>query len=106
MSGRARILVVDDEEHLAAGISENLAAEGYATEVAHDGEEGLRKIRANDYDLVLLDIMMPKLNGLEVCETLRREGRQTPVMFLTVKGDAADRIRGLEAGDDYASRPS
>jgi two-component system alkaline phosphatase synthesis response regulator PhoP len=106
MRERARILVVDDETHLAAGISENLEAEGYATDVAHDGAEGLEKIRANDYDLVLLDVMMPKLNGLEVCEAIRRDGLTTPVMFLTVKGDAADRIRGLEAGgDDYLAKP-
>jgi two-component system, OmpR family, alkaline phosphatase synthesis response regulator PhoP len=102
----ARILVVDDETHLAAGIRENLEAEGYYTEIAHDGLAGIEKIRAHDFDLILLDVMMPNMNGLEVCETLRREGRQTPVMFLTVKGDAADRVRGLEAGgDDYLAKP-
>lgn len=102
----ARILVVDDEAHLAAGISENLAAEGYVTDVAHDGAEGLAKIRAERYDLVLLDVMMPNLNGLEVCEAMRADGNQTPVMFLTVKSDPDDRIRGLEAGgDDYLPKP-
>jgi two-component system alkaline phosphatase synthesis response regulator PhoP len=106
MSSRARVLVVEDEEHLAAGISENLEADGYATEVAHDGEEGLVKIRAGTYDLVLLDVMMPKLDGLEVCAAMRRDGLTTPVMFLTVKSDPADRIRGLEAGgDDYLAKP-
>ncbi len=106
MSQHTRILVVDDEAHLAAGISENLEAEGYATDVAHDGAEGLAKIRAHSYDLVLLDVMMPHLNGVEVCEAMRREGNQTPVMFLTVKSDAEDRIRGLEAGgDDYLGKP-
>lgn len=106
MSTRARILVVDDEAHLAAGISENLEAEGYAADVAHDGAEGLEKIRAHSYDLVLLDVMMPNLNGLEVCEAMRGDGLQTPVMFLTVKSDADDRIRGLEAGgDDYLAKP-
>lgn len=106
MSRRARILVVDDEAHLAAGISENLEAEGYSTEIAHDGAEGLEKIRTQNYDLVLLDVMMPKLNGLEVCEAMRRDGTQTPVMFLTVKSAADDRIRGLEAGgDDYLAKP-
>ena len=73
MTRRPRILVVDDEEHLAAGISENLEAEGYATDVAHDGEQGLAKIRAGSYDLVVLDVMMPKQNGLEVCETMLSE---------------------------------
>jgi two-component system alkaline phosphatase synthesis response regulator PhoP len=106
MSARPRILVVDDEAHLAAGISENLEAEGYVAEVAHDGAEGLEKIRAQDFDLVVLDVMMPKLDGLEVCEAIRRDGLQTPVLFLTVKSDAADRIRGLEAGgDDYLAKP-
>lgn len=102
----ARILVVDDEEHLAAGIRENLQAEGYDTEIAHDGEQGLIKIRAGSFDLILLDVMMPKLDGLKVCEEIRADGLQTPVLFLTVKGDAADRIRGLEAGgDDYLAKP-
>ena len=102
----ARILVVDDEEHLAAGIRENLQAEGYDTEIAHDGEQGLKKIRAGSFDLILLDVMMPKLDGLQVCEEIRADGLQTPVLFLTVKGDAADRIRGLEAGgDDYLAKP-
>jgi two-component system alkaline phosphatase synthesis response regulator PhoP len=106
MSRRARILVVDDEAHLAAGISENLVAEGYAADVANDGAEGLEKIRSRDYDLILLDVMMPRLNGLEVCEAIRRDGLQTPVLFLTVKSDPADRIRGLEAGgDDYLAKP-
>ena len=102
----ARILVVDDEEHLAAGIRENLVAEGYKTDVAHDGEQGLTKIRGGAFDLIVLDVMMPKLDGLRVCEEIRAEGLQTPVLFLTVKGDPADRIRGLEAGgDDYLSKP-
>jgi two-component system alkaline phosphatase synthesis response regulator PhoP len=106
MSKRARVLVVDDEAHLADGISENLEAEGYATEVAHDGAEGLDKIRSNEFDLVVLDVMMPKLDGVEVCRQIRRDGRQIPVLFLTVKNEPADRVRGLEAGgDDYLAKP-
>lgn len=102
----ARILVVDDEEHLAAGIRENLQAEGYETDVAHNGEQGLAKARAGAFDLILLDVMMPKLDGLQVCEQIRAAGLQTPVLFLTVKGEPADRIRGLEAGgDDYLAKP-
>jgi two-component system alkaline phosphatase synthesis response regulator PhoP len=101
-----RILVVDDEDHLVQGISENLNAEGYETAVAHDGYEGLEMIRNGSYDLILLDVMMPKLNGLEVCETIRSEGNQTPVLFLTVKSDPQDRIRGFESGgDDYLAKP-
>ncbi|HEX6996977.1 MAG TPA: response regulator transcription factor [Gammaproteobacteria bacterium] len=106
MTEPARILVVDDEEHLAEGIRENLEAEGYRADVAHDGLEGLAKVRAEHYDLIVLDVMMPNMDGLELCEQIRREGRQTPVLFLTVKGDAADRVRGFEAGgDDYLAKP-
>ena len=101
-----RILIVDDEAHLAEGIRENLEAEGYETEVAHDGRAGLERIRAQNFDLVLLDVMMPNMDGLELCAQIRSEGRQTPVLFLTVKGDVADRVRGFEAGgDDYLAKP-
>jgi two-component system alkaline phosphatase synthesis response regulator PhoP len=106
MKAAARILVVDDEAHLAAGIRENLEAEGYRTDVAHDGGAGLDRLRAEPFDLVVLDIMMPNMDGLELCAQLRREGIQTPVLFLTVKGAAEDRVRGFEAGgDDYLSKP-
>ncbi len=106
MSRTPRVLVVDDEAHLADGISENLEAEGYLAEVAHDGAEGLEKIRKGDFDLVLLDVMMPKLDGLEVCKRIRAEGLQTPVLFLTVSNAPDDRIRGFEAGgDDYLGKP-
>jgi two-component system alkaline phosphatase synthesis response regulator PhoP len=102
----ARILVVDDEAHLAAGIRENLEAEGYRTDVAHDGQAGLELLLAKPYDLALLDIMMPNMDGLELCAALRQRGVQTPVLFLTVKGDAEDRVRGFEAGgDDYLTKP-
>jgi two-component system alkaline phosphatase synthesis response regulator PhoP len=106
MSKGARVLVVDDEVHLADGISENLEAEGYSTQVAHDGAQGLEKIREGHFDLIVLDVMMPKLDGLQVCEEIRKEGRQTPVLFLTVKNDPTDRIRGFESGgDDYLAKP-
>jgi two-component system, OmpR family, alkaline phosphatase synthesis response regulator PhoP len=106
MKPASHILVVDDEAHLAAGIAENLEAEGYRVDVAHDGHAGLEKVHADRYDLVLLDVMMPNMDGLELCAQLRREGLQTPVLFLTVKGDAEDRVRGFEAGgDDYLTKP-
>ena len=106
MKAPARILVVDDETHLAAGIRENLEAEGYRTNVAHDGTAGLDRLRAEPFDLAVLDVMMPNMDGLELCAQLRREGIQTPVLFLTVKGAAEDRVRGFEAGgDDYLSKP-
>ena len=102
----ARILVVDDEEHLATGIRENLEAEGYRTEVAHDGAAGLARLRAEPFDLVVLDVMMPNMDGVELCAQLRRDGIQTPVLFLTVKSAAEDRVRGFEAGgDDYLPKP-
>jgi two-component system alkaline phosphatase synthesis response regulator PhoP len=102
----ARILVVDDEAHLADGIRENLAAEGYATEVAYDGAAGLRAAEAAPFDLAVVDVMLPELDGLEFCSRLRRAGIQTPVLFLTVKGAPEDRIRGFEAGgDDYLTKP-
>jgi len=102
----ARILVVDDEAHLAAGIRENLEAEGYRADVAHDGTAGLERLRAEPFDLVVLDVMMPNMDGLELCAQLRRDGIQTPVLFLTVKGSAEDRVRGFEAGgDDYLPKP-
>ena len=101
-----RILVVDDERHLADGIRENLQAEGYEAALAHDGAEGLRRAMQEHFDLILLDVMMPKMDGLRTCEELRRGGLQTPVLFLTVKSDPEDRIRGLEAGgDDYLAKP-
>jgi two-component system alkaline phosphatase synthesis response regulator PhoP len=106
VSEPARILVVEDEVHLASGIRENLEAEGYRVEVAHDGREGLERVRGAHFDLLLLDVMMPNMDGLELCAQLRAEGRQTPVLFLTVKSDPADRVRGFEAGgDDYLAKP-
>ena len=102
----ARILVVDDEEHLAAGIRENLEAEGYQAEAVHDGAAGVRAALARPFDLIVLDVTMPVMDGLAACRALRAEGSQTPVLFLTVKGEPADRIRGLEAGgDDYLPKP-
>jgi two-component system alkaline phosphatase synthesis response regulator PhoP len=102
----ARVLIVDDEINLAEGIRENLEFEGYETEVAHDGAEGLEKLQTQEFDLALLDVMMPKLDGLQVCARIREAGIQTPVMFLTVRNDPDDRIRGFEAGgDDYLSKP-
>jgi two-component system alkaline phosphatase synthesis response regulator PhoP len=106
MKEPARILVVDDEVHLAEGIRENLEAEGYRTEVAHDGQAGLERVRNEHFDLLVLDVMMPNMDGLTLCEQMRREGRQTPVLFLTVKNDAQDRVRGFEVGgDDYLPKP-
>lgn len=103
---RSHILVVEDETHLAEGIRENLEIEGHEVTIAADGTRGLEAIRAGGIDLVLLDVMLPGLDGFTVCEMARAEGITTPVLFLTARGSADDRIRGLEAGgDDYLAKP-
>lgn len=102
----ARILVVEDDEPLADGIAENLAAEGYRPEVVHDGAAGLEQILTGGFDLVLLDVMLPEMDGFEVCRRARERGSLVPVLFLTAKGGIDDRIRGLESGgDDYMEKP-
>lgn len=102
----SRILVVDDELNLARGIRENLEAEGYTVDVAPDGTTGLERILQTEYGLVILDVMLPGMNGFTVCEKARAAGRDTPVLFLTARGASDDRIRGLEAGgDDYLPKP-
>lgn len=102
----ARILLVEDEVNLARGIRENLEAEGYAVEVVGDGHAALDRMRRHEYGLVVLDVMLPGMDGFTVCQTARREGRDTPVLFLTAKGGGGDRIRGLEVGgDDYLPKP-
>jgi two-component system alkaline phosphatase synthesis response regulator PhoP len=102
----ARILLVEDEVNLARGIRENLEAEGYAVEVVGDGRVALDKIRRQEYGLVILDVILAGMDGFTVCQTARREGRDTPVLFLTARGGSRDRIRGLEVGgDDYLPKP-
>jgi DNA-binding response OmpR family regulator len=104
--GGPRILVVEDEVHLAEGICENLIAEGYQAESTGRGEVALERILANDYALVLLDVMLLGMDGYTVCEEARKAGKQTPILFLTAKAAVDDRIRGLDAGgDDYLTKP-
>ena len=106
MSGGSRILIVEDEHELALGIAENLVAEGYGADVAGDGQTGFEAARGGAYELVILDVMLPRMDGFEVCHRLRDEGNNVPVLFLTAKGEADYRIRGLaEGGDDYMSKP-
>jgi two-component system, OmpR family, alkaline phosphatase synthesis response regulator PhoP len=102
----AVVLVVEDDPHLAAGVLENLRAEGYSVTGASDGEQALTWLRANACALVVLDVMLPGIDGFTLCRTLRSEGNNTPVLFLTARGDPADRVRGLESGgDDYLAKP-
>jgi two-component system alkaline phosphatase synthesis response regulator PhoP len=101
-----RILVVEDDPHLAAGVVENLRAEGYDVHAATDGQQALDWLQEQQCGLIVLDVMLPKVDGFTVCKTLRAHGNSTPVLFLTARGDPADRVRGLEAGgDDYLAKP-
>lgn len=100
------ILIVEDEPHLAAGIAENLEAEGYSTETVGTGDAGLQRMRSGRAQLVILDVMLPELDGFTVCELARAQGIDTPVLFLTAKNAVSDRLRGLRAGgDDYLGKP-
>jgi two-component system alkaline phosphatase synthesis response regulator PhoP len=102
----AHVLVVEDDANLAAGVMENLRAEGYEVSLAPDGEQALTWLGSRGCALVILDVMLPGADGLTVCRTLRERGNTTPVLFLTARGDPADRVRGLEAGgDDYLAKP-
>lgn len=105
-SPRPRVLVVDDEVNLALGIAENLEAEGCAPTVVHAGRAALELLGREPFDLVVLDVMLPELDGYALCEHLRAQGNEVPVLFLTAKGQVEDRIRGLAAGgDDYLAKP-
>ena len=99
------VLVIEDEENLQEALKYNLEREGYDVLTASDGERGLGLARERQPDLVILDIMLPQLDGLEVCRILRRE-RDTPIIMLTAKGEEVDRVVGLELGaDDYITKP-
>ena len=101
-----RILVVEDEESMAATLQRGLEAEGYTVDVATDGQEGLWKATAGDYDAVVLDLMLPKLNGFKVCAELRRSGNTVPVLMLTAKQGEFDQTEALDTGaDDFLSKP-
>jgi two-component system alkaline phosphatase synthesis response regulator PhoP len=101
-----RILIVEDEAHIAEGIKDNLELEGYAAEVAATGTDGLRRYHEGNFDLIILDVMLPGTDGLSVCDQIRREGGRLPILFLTARDRDADRIKGLEAGgDDYLTKP-
>jgi DNA-binding response OmpR family regulator len=102
-----RLLVIEDEEHLAAGLKLNLELEGYEVDVATTAREaGEHLLRADAYDAIVLDVMLPDVNGFELCQKLRKAGNFTPVIMLTARSAAEDRVHGLEAGaDDYLVKP-
>ena len=100
-----RVLVVDDEKLIVKGVRFSLEQDGMEVDCAYDGEEALEKIKSNEYDIVLLDVMLPKIDGFEVCQQVR-EFSDVPILMLTAKGDDMDKILGLEYGaDDYITKP-
>jgi two-component system, OmpR family, alkaline phosphatase synthesis response regulator PhoP len=102
----SRILIVEDEKHLAEALAHNLKFEGYDTLVVPDGETALERVGAEDYDLLVLDVMLPGISGFELCERLRESGNRVPVLFLTARNTDADRLAGLRhGGDDYMTKP-
>lgn len=101
-----KVLIVEDEQAIVEILKYNLQREGYETLEALDGEAGLELARTADPDLILLDVMLPKLDGFSVCRTLRQEGRPVPILMLTAREEESDKVMGLETGaDDYITKP-
>ncbi|MCK6589367.1 MAG: response regulator transcription factor [Polyangiaceae bacterium] len=101
-----KVLVVEDDPSIAMGLELNLMAEGYAVTTASDGEEGLRLARGGTIDLIILDVMLPRINGFEVVRLLRSEGHHVPVIMLSARGAEMDKVMGLELGaEDYITKP-
>jgi DNA-binding response OmpR family regulator len=103
---REKILIIEDEEDLVKGLKLNLAGEGYEVAWAYDGQQGIRKAMEESPDLIILDIMLPKMDGLEVCRKIRQKNINIPIIMLTAKGEEVDKVVGLEVGaDDYITKP-
>src|SRR6185436_19671073 len=101
-----RILVIEDEPQMRLGLRDNLELEGYEVETAADGDEGLQKAASFAPDLVILDVMLPKKNGFDVCRDLRAKSNSTPIVMLTARSAETDKVLGLELGaDDYVTKP-
>ncbi len=106
MKSAKRILLVEDEENLLNTIKLNLELEGHNVDGASDGATGLNLSKKNKYDLIILDVMLPIMNGYDVCAAMRHEDAYTPIMFLTAKGSGEERVQGLKIGaDDYLTKP-
>lgn len=102
----SRILIVEDERNIALGMSYNLEKRGYAVEVADRGDKGLESALAKDFDLIVLDVMLPALDGFTVCARLRDSGVKTPILMLTARGEIENRVKGIRLGaDDYLAKP-
>jgi len=106
MSVAPRVLLVEDEAGLRMTLSDRLVSEGYVVDSAPDGETGLAKASSGGYDLVVLDVMLPRMNGFDVCREVRQRGVTTPILMLTARGQVVDRVVGLKLGaDDYLVKP-
>lgn len=102
----ATILIVEDEPAMQLGLKDNLELEGYHVDIASDGETGLNKINSGKHDLILLDVMLPKISGFDICKAARAAGITTPIILLTARGEEIDKVLGLELGaDDYITKP-
>jgi heavy metal response regulator len=101
-----RVLVVEDEDKIARFIKRGLKEEGYAVDVAKDGEEGHFQAATNDYDIVVLDVLLPKMDGFSLCSRLRKENITTPIIMLTARDEVRDKVKGFDCGaDDYLTKP-
>ena len=106
MTDAARILIIEDNQDLAFGLRTNLEVQGYEVELAHDGLEGLRIAQQITVDLIMLDLMLPSLGGIDVLKKLRKTDQTTPILILTAKGNELDKVMGLRLGaDDYVTKP-
>ncbi len=101
-----RVLLIEDEEHLHEAIKMNLEIENYVVTSVFEGKDAVSKFKLGRYDLVILDVMLPGMNGFDICQAIRLEDKQTPILFLTAKNSSQDRIKGLRVGaDDYLAKP-
>jgi two-component system, OmpR family, alkaline phosphatase synthesis response regulator PhoP len=104
--GRPKILIVEDDESITLGLQMNLEAEGYSVSVANDGEDGLARAGQEAFDLLVLDVMLPRMNGFELVRALRSRGETLPVIMLSARGEEMDKVMGLELGaEDYITKP-
>jgi DNA-binding response OmpR family regulator len=102
----AKVLIIEDERDLVLGLKDNFEFEGYQVCAAYDGESGVESARRENPDLILLDVMLPRMNGLDVCRELRKKGMETPIIMLTARSAEVDKVVGLEVGaDDYITKP-